>query len=264
MTAPRVSYAHLLVQPNPRHVRSLVRFFEEGCSAPGTGGFGVEVEHLPVHNADDTAVTYGEPNGVEELLRRLRPYYDSAQEYWQDDHLVGLAREGIAISLEPGGQIETSIGILRKPEDLLELHGQFMRGHSTQPQTALRRDERVLGAHRAVRTVHDARIRLHAGEHRLYERARRDRQDAPRHRDRPDPRMVLPQYAVFRRCAEPVAVVPPAHVGLPRRAAHQRDAGPVRRAVQLGGLRSRRAEHPAHVRRPDPHAGSGRRVCARH
>ena len=71
MTAPRVSYAHLLVQPNPRHVRSLVRFFEEGCSAPGTGGFGVEIEHLPVHNADDTAVTYGEPNGVEELLRRL-------------------------------------------------------------------------------------------------------------------------------------------------------------------------------------------------
>ncbi|RYP94376.1 gamma-glutamylcysteine synthetase [Bifidobacterium pseudolongum subsp. globosum] len=127
MTAPRVSYAHLLVQPNPRHVRSLVRFFEEGCSAPGTGGFGVEIEHLPVHNADDTAVTYGEPNGVEELLRRLRPYYDPAQEYWQDDHLVGLAREGIAISLEPGGQIETSIGILRKPEDLLELHGQFMR-----------------------------------------------------------------------------------------------------------------------------------------
>lgn len=127
MTAPRVSYAHLLVQPNPRHVRSLVRFFEEGCSAPGTGGFGVEIEHLPVHNADDTAVTYGEPNGVEELLRRLRPYYDSAQEYWQDDHLVGLAREGIAISLEPGGQIETSIGILRKPKDLLELHGQFMR-----------------------------------------------------------------------------------------------------------------------------------------
>lgn len=126
MTTPRVSYAHLLVQPNPKHVRSLVRFFEQGCSAPGTGGFGVEIEHLPVHNADDTAVTYGEPNGVEELLRRLRPYYDADQEYWQDDHLVGLGREGLAVSLEPGGQIETSIGILRKPEELLALHGRFI------------------------------------------------------------------------------------------------------------------------------------------
>lgn len=125
MTTPRISYAHLLVQPNPKHVRSLVRFFEEGCSQRGTGGFGVEIEHLPVHNSDDTAVTYFETDGVEELLRRLRPYYDESKEYWQDDHLVGLGREGIGISLEPGGQIETSIGILRKPEDLRALYGKF-------------------------------------------------------------------------------------------------------------------------------------------
>ncbi|KFI63876.1 glutamate-cysteine ligase family protein [Bifidobacterium cuniculi] len=125
MTTPRISYAHLLVRPNPKHVRSLVRFFEEGCSKRGTGGFGVEIEHLPVHNADDTAVTYFEPAGVEELLRRLRPYYDPAKEYWQDDHLVGLGREGIGISLEPGGQVEASIGILRKPEDLLGIYRRF-------------------------------------------------------------------------------------------------------------------------------------------
>ena len=56
MTTPRISYAHLLTEPNPKHVESLVKFFESGCQERGTGGFGVEIEHLPVHNSDDTAV----------------------------------------------------------------------------------------------------------------------------------------------------------------------------------------------------------------
>lgn len=65
MTAPRISYAHLLTEPNPKHVESLVKFFESGCQERGTGGFGVEIEHLPVHNSDDTAVNYYEENGIE-------------------------------------------------------------------------------------------------------------------------------------------------------------------------------------------------------
>lgn len=68
MTTPRISYAHLLTEPNPKHVESLVKFFESGCQERGTGGFGVEIEHLPVHNSDDTAVNYYEENGIEALL----------------------------------------------------------------------------------------------------------------------------------------------------------------------------------------------------
>ena len=71
MTTPRISYAHLLAKPNPKHIDSLLRFFEEGRSKRGTGGFGVEIEHLPVHNGDDTAVSYYEENGVETLLKRM-------------------------------------------------------------------------------------------------------------------------------------------------------------------------------------------------
>ena len=73
MTAPRITYAHLLTEPNPKHVESLVKFFESGCQGRGTGGFGVEIEHLPVHNSDDTAVNYYEENGIEALLNRIRP-----------------------------------------------------------------------------------------------------------------------------------------------------------------------------------------------
>ena len=76
MTTPKITYAHLLTEPNPKHVESLIKFFESGCQQRGTGGFGVEIEHLPVHNSDDTAVTYYESNGIEALLNRIRPYYD--------------------------------------------------------------------------------------------------------------------------------------------------------------------------------------------
>lgn len=40
---------------------------------------------------------------------------------------MGLARPGVAVSLEPGGQVETSIGILKKPSDLNTLYSKFRR-----------------------------------------------------------------------------------------------------------------------------------------
>ena len=111
MTTPKITYAHLLTEPNPKHVESLIKFFESGCQQRGTGGFGVEIEHLPVHNSDDTAVTYYESNGIEALLNRIRPYYDENKEYWENGRLVGLARDGISVSLEPGGQYNVPHGL---------------------------------------------------------------------------------------------------------------------------------------------------------
>ena len=75
MVTPRISYAHLLAKPNPKHVESLLKFFENGRSQRGTGGFGVEIEHLPVHNSDDTAVTSYQPNGMYPLLNPHATYY---------------------------------------------------------------------------------------------------------------------------------------------------------------------------------------------
>ena len=98
MTAPRISYAHLLTEPNPKHVESLVKSSNQAAKSAGTGGFGVEIEHLPVHNSDDTAVNYYEENGIEALLNRIRPYYDESKEYWENGRLVGLGREGICVA----------------------------------------------------------------------------------------------------------------------------------------------------------------------
>lgn len=127
MVTPRISYAHLLAKPNPKHVESLLKFFENGRSQRGTGGFGVEIEHLPVHNSDDTAVSYYEPNGIEALLKRLAPYYDEEKNtgrtaiWW-----VSVVPASPFLS-SPGGQVETSIGILKKPSDLNTLYSKFRR-----------------------------------------------------------------------------------------------------------------------------------------
>ena len=92
MTAPRISYAHLLTD----RIRSMWKVWSnssnQAAKERGTGGFGVEIEHLPVHNSDDTAVNYYEENGIEALLNRIRPYYDESKEYWENGRLVGLGR----------------------------------------------------------------------------------------------------------------------------------------------------------------------------
>ena len=79
MTTPKITYAHLLTETNPKHVESLIKFFESGCQQRGTGGFGVEIEPLPVHNSDDTAVTYYESNGIEALLNRIKLMISAAK-----------------------------------------------------------------------------------------------------------------------------------------------------------------------------------------
>ncbi|MCH4208789.1 glutamate-cysteine ligase family protein [Bifidobacterium sp.] len=127
MNTPRISYAHLITTVNPRHVASLVRFFEHGAKSERENGYGVEIEHLPVHNGSDEAVNYYEPNGIETLLDRLRPYYDADEEHWENGRLVGLGRKGIGISLEPGGQLECSIGVLHRPEELVGEYGTFRK-----------------------------------------------------------------------------------------------------------------------------------------
>ena len=81
MVTPRISYAHLLAEPNPKHVDSLLKFFEKGCSKRGTGGFGVEIEHLPVaDNAIDVILSNcvinlspDKPCVFKEAFRVLKP-----------------------------------------------------------------------------------------------------------------------------------------------------------------------------------------------
>ena len=125
-TTPKITYAHLLTEPNPKHVESLIKFFESGCQQRGTGGFGVKSNICRVHNSDDTAVNYYEKKtALKRCSTASARITTKTRNTGKTGRLVGLARDGISVSLEPGGQLETSIGILHKPEELSRIYGAF-------------------------------------------------------------------------------------------------------------------------------------------
>ena len=109
------------------HVQSLVEFFQSGCVTRDNYGIGVEIEHLPVRVGTDEAVGYTDEHGIRDVLHDLAPLYDESREYYEDGHLLGLGRGKIAVSLEPGAQIECSLGVLDSPEELNDVYAQFRR-----------------------------------------------------------------------------------------------------------------------------------------
>ncbi len=59
--------------------------------------------------ADGSPVSYSEENGVAHLLEQLRESYPQATVDEEGD-LLGVARPGEAITIEPAAQIELSAG----------------------------------------------------------------------------------------------------------------------------------------------------------
>lgn len=127
MTIHEFDYFHQDRSVNPKHLSSLVHFFEGGILRPKDFGFGVEIEHLPVRVGTNDAVTYAEKDGVHEVLNELSALYDPATRYVENGQLLGFSKPGIAVSLEPGGQIECSLGVAHSDEDFARFYTQFRR-----------------------------------------------------------------------------------------------------------------------------------------
>ena len=98
-------------EPNPKHVESLTQVLRDPAAPQrGTGGFGVEIEHLPVHNSDDTAVTYYESRTAwKRCSTASAPYYDEDKEYWENGRFWSDSpAPASAVSLgtrRPGGDV---------------------------------------------------------------------------------------------------------------------------------------------------------------
>jgi len=81
-------------------------YFSSGCKTPGQFKTGFELEHFIV-GAARRNVNYSQPGGAAQLLGELAPRFPQRQ--LEGGHILGLSDDEMAISLEPGAQLEISI-----------------------------------------------------------------------------------------------------------------------------------------------------------
>lgn len=90
-----------------QNIQALVDYFESGVKA-SCKNVGIELEHTIVKNEGLTPVSYSEEHGVRWILEQLREQYPEA--LMDGDDLVGVARPGEAVTIEPAAQLEISAG----------------------------------------------------------------------------------------------------------------------------------------------------------
>lgn len=89
------------------NVQAIVAYFESGVKRAGDAGrLGVELEHIVVRQGLEP-VSFSEDHGVNWILRQLAEKFPNTTHGF-DGSLVGVARAGQAITLEPAGQLELS------------------------------------------------------------------------------------------------------------------------------------------------------------
>lgn len=105
---------------------NIIQYLDAGCKSPDMPlHFGVELEHFVVKKATKEAVSYYGENGVEAIMKKLLPLYEESG--YSHGHLIALAREDIAISLEPAAQLEVSIRQQTDIAVIKQIYGQFER-----------------------------------------------------------------------------------------------------------------------------------------
>lgn len=130
-------------KPQPareRNIAEIVAFFESGIKDPGTHGkLGIELEHTIVHD-DMTPVSYSGPDGTARLLEELSAEYPDVARDAEGD-ILGVARAGEAVTIEPAAQLELSAGPF---DDLGEAQRVFEAFERTVAQKLSARGERLL------------------------------------------------------------------------------------------------------------------------
>lgn len=83
---------------------------------------GIELEHICVDGTGDP-ITYSQPNGVRDVLITLQKKYPQVTVH--DNDLLGVARPGAAVTIEPAAQLELSAGPFEKLIDAKRVFLEF-------------------------------------------------------------------------------------------------------------------------------------------
>ncbi|MEG0759260.1 MAG: glutamate-cysteine ligase family protein [Raoultibacter sp.] len=126
-STPNVSAHNRTHQPAREHnINAIVAFYESGAKDT-VGEIGIELEHIIVKADGLQPVSYSENHGIEWVLEQLLPEYPKPT-YDSEGDLLGLFRQGEAITLEPAAQLELSAGPFR---DLATAEAAFLSFEST-------------------------------------------------------------------------------------------------------------------------------------
>ncbi len=133
------------------NIEALVAFFKSGIKPQGSHGkLGLELEHIIVQE-DGSPVSYSEEHGVAWLLDALAVDYPTKATD-NDGDLLGVARPGESVTIEPAAQIELSAGpyddlsaayktfegFQKKVSDLLSPFGKHLVSYGYHPTAAAR------------------------------------------------------------------------------------------------------------------------------
>lgn len=96
------------MQEYNKQLKILVDYFKNQEKKKEDYMIGIEFEHFIIHKESLRAVTYYEAGGVEDTLKKLLDKKWKGK--YEGDHLLGLSKDGKTITLEPGSQLELSVG----------------------------------------------------------------------------------------------------------------------------------------------------------
>lgn len=101
--------AHTAQPARESNIEAIVAYFESGIKPHDSlGELGIELEHTIVHD-DLSPVPYSGEHGVAWVLAKLQAEYPHATTDLHGD-LLGVARPGEAVTIEPAAQLELSAG----------------------------------------------------------------------------------------------------------------------------------------------------------
>ncbi|MDR0752277.1 MAG: hypothetical protein LBF12_06845 [Christensenellaceae bacterium] len=115
--------------PASKNIKLLTKYFEDGCKKPGHESIGVEIEHFVVTKQNDSLVNYFGDKGINVLLKEIAPHFDemsfSTSDQDSKKYILALRTKDCYISLEPGAQLEMSLGTFTKIKDFLSIYNKM-------------------------------------------------------------------------------------------------------------------------------------------
>ena len=129
--------------------RLLERFYQASKRPGDEPLFGMEIEQFLVRDATGETLPYYGDDGVEGILHELRPLFKDVT--YSEGHLIGLARDDLAITIEPAAQLEFSIaptadisrimqiweGMMEELRPILARRGVSLIARGYQPKTKI-------------------------------------------------------------------------------------------------------------------------------